>query len=195
MASAMSPYSYDKEFWNAYADENEARYDAEFAGRIAYATDALHCTSVLEVGCGTGIDLRLLPENVHALGLDPNNMAVTAARGYMPFADFVRGMITDMPFADSSIDLVFTHRLLNYLDEKTLAMGMQEMYRVAKKYVISCEWFGEKEDAMDGRRTLRNMALRWSDMGAEIMSDTPIHASEPAPDEYAKTRLTLIHAG
>ncbi len=187
-------YEYDSEFWDAYASGNESRYDAGFAGRVAYTAGALHCASVLEVGCGTGIDLRLLPRNVRACGLDPNSGAVAAARNDTPSANLAMGMITDMPFADSSVDLVFTHRLLNYLDEETLSDGMHEMYRVAAKYVMSCEWFGEREDVMDGRRRLRNMAGRWAGMDAEVVADAPIHAADHGEWEgrQADTRLTLV---
>lgn len=189
---------YDKDFWDEYAKSNESRYDAGFAGRVAYTADELRCASVLEVGCGTGIDLRLIPDGVHVFGLDPNRMAVGAAREYVRSGCFARGMITDMPFADSSIDLVFTHRLLNYLEEDVLAGGMREMYRVARKHVMSCEWSGAIEGAMDGRRTLRNMAGRWAGMGAEVMADAPMydaagaeHGADPAA-AAAETRMTLV---
>lgn len=189
---------YDKNFWDEYARTNEPRYDAGFAGRVAYTAGELRCASVLEVGCGTGIDLRLLPDNVHVFGLDPNRAAVGAASEDMRSGCFARGMITDMPFADSSIDLVFTHRLLNYLDEDVLAGGMREMYRVARKHVMSCEWSGATEGAMDGRRTLRNMAERWAGMGAEVMADAPMYDAAGAgrgadpPAEAAETRMTLV---
>ncbi|MDE0525056.1 MAG: class I SAM-dependent methyltransferase [Thaumarchaeota archaeon] len=192
---------YDKSFWDEYARSNESRYDAGFAGRVAYTAGELRCASVLEVGCGTGVDLRLVPDGVHVFGLDPNHMAVGAAREGVRSGCFARGMITDMPFADSSIDLVFTHRLLNYLDEDTLAGGMREMYRVARKHVMSCEWSGAAEGAMDGRRTLRNMAERWAGMGAEVMADAPVYDAVAAaatelgadpPAETAETRMTLV---
>ena len=208
-AAAGSGGSYDKQFWNEYADTNHSRYDAEFAGRILYTATELGCASVLEVGCGTGIDLRLLAgSGIRAYGLDPNLRAVTIARSGAPFADFARGMITCMPFGDSSIDLVFTHRLLNYLDDDTVSRGMREMYRVAKKHVVNCEWsvrgWEEAEDAMDKRRSLRNMPRRWAGMGVQVMADAPIHAAAgdgAVHDDSssngdgglpAETRITLV---
>ena len=50
---------YDKEFWDKYADANESRYNKEFAGFVRNLATSLKCSSVLEIGCGTGIDLRL----------------------------------------------------------------------------------------------------------------------------------------
>ncbi|PIW33073.1 MAG: class I SAM-dependent methyltransferase, partial [Nitrosopumilales archaeon CG15_BIG_FIL_POST_REV_8_21_14_020_37_12] len=46
--------SYDKEFWNAYTHENEARYNEEFAKFVRDLASSLGCTSILEIGCGTG---------------------------------------------------------------------------------------------------------------------------------------------
>ena len=192
--------SYDKKFWDRYADTNEARYDAEFAGRVAYTASELGCTSVLEVGCGTCIDLRLLPQGVASCGLDPNYAALRLAKTGMPHVHLARGMITDMPFADSSIDMVFTHRLLNYLlDEDVICRGMKEMYRVARKYIMSCEWSSQKEDMIDDRCKMRNMSDRWTKMGASVVGDAQIHAAATATakkDEAAavtNTRLTLVH--
>ena len=86
------------------------------------------------------------------------------------------------------------------MTEDTLAGGMREMHRVARKHVMSCEWFGATEGAMDGRRTLRNMAERWAGMGAEVMADALVydaaaaaaeHGTDP-PAETAETRMTLV---
>lgn len=193
MASPRS--TYDKEFWDSYASVNEARYDAEFAGRVAYTANELCCKSVLEVGCGTGIDLRLLPDNVRICGLDPNHSAITTAKINIPQAHLTKGMITNMPFVDSSIDMIFTHRLLNYLlDENTIMRGMQEMHRVAKKYIMSCEWFAQNEVMLDSNRKLRNMQQRWTDMGATVMADVSIHQAETDLNDNTnkETRLTLV---
>lgn len=172
--SALHPY--DKGFWDAYADTNESRYDAEFAGRIIHTISEMRCASVLEVGCGTGIDLRNISRNkTRVCGIDPNCRALSRAVHDMPEGLFVRGMITCMPFADASIDIVFTHRLLNYLDDDTIQYGMHEMYRIAKKHIISCEWFSESERIIDHRCKTRNMSARWAEMGAHVMADIPVH--------------------
>jgi len=186
---------YDHEFWNSYADTNEERYDREFAERLVYTASALGCASVLEVGCGTAVDMRLLPDTVSIYGVDPNYRALAIARSKMPHACFLRGMIAEMPFVDSSVDLVFTHGLLNYLDDQTLERGMHEMYRVARKHIMSCEWFGESESPVDQRSRLRNMVRRWTGLGAAVMADAPIHVRDAAvrPSEtFPATRITLI---
>lgn len=174
----MHHTTYNREFWDAYADENEKRYDCEFASRISAITSALQCAQVLEIGCGTGIDLRLLPDGISAYGLDPNSHALAIAKDQMPAADFARGMITRMPFADSAVDLVFTHGLLNYLDDRTLECAMREMCRVARKYVISCEWYAGGRETADGPMRSLDMTGRWARMGAVIMTDAAVHVQD-----------------
>jgi len=107
--------SYNKEFWDKYADENEARYNEEFAKFTRDLATSLRCTSVLEIGCGTGIDLRLFPDTFQIHGIDLNDNALDIAKEKVPDANFKKGSITELPFEDSSIDFVFTHKLLNYL--------------------------------------------------------------------------------
>ena len=115
--------SYDEEFWNKYTDENEARYNEEFSKFTRDLAISLRTTSVLEIGCGTGIDLRLFPDTFEIKGIDLNENALKIAKEKLPQGDFKKGDITDLPFEDSSIDFVFTHQLLNYLDDETLEMG------------------------------------------------------------------------
>ena len=72
--------SYNKEFWDKYADENEARYNEEFAKYTRDLATSLHCTSVLEIGCGTGIDLRLFTDEYKIHGIDLNDNALNIAK-------------------------------------------------------------------------------------------------------------------
>ena len=67
--------NYNKEFWDKYANENEAKFNEEFSKFVRDLVVSLRCTSVLEIGCGTGIDLRLFSETVDVFGVDLNDMA------------------------------------------------------------------------------------------------------------------------
>jgi len=180
--------NYNKEFWDKYADENEARYNEEFAKFARDLATSLRCTSVLEIGCGTGIDLRLFPEIFQIHGIDLNDSALDIAKGKIPFANFKKGTITDLPFENSSIDFVFTHQLLNYLDDDTLEKGVAEMYRVAGKYIMNCEKFEETEKQIDENQKFRNMYKRWINYKVKIVSNVDMH-EEIEPD---KAKFTLL---
>jgi ubiquinone/menaquinone biosynthesis C-methylase UbiE len=180
--------NYNKEFWNKYADENESRYNEEFAKFTRDLATSLRCTSVLEIGCGTGIDLRLFPDTFEVHGVDLNDYALKIAKEKLPRVDFKIGDITNLPFEESSIDFVFTHKLLNYLDDDTLEKGIAEMYRVAGKYVMNCEIYNETEKQIDENHKFRNMSKRWEDYKVKIVSDVDMH-EDIEPD---KNRFTLL---
>lgn len=179
--------TYDKEFWNKYAYENESRYNEEFAKFIRDLAVSLRCNSVLEIGCGTGIDLRLFPETTEVYGIDLNDFALENARKNGKH-NFKKGSITDLPFEDSSIDFIFTHKFLNCLEDEDLKTGVSEMHRVAKKYIANCEMYDKSESKKDGVFTGRNMLDRWSNYKVKIISDVDMHEDI----EPEKIRFTLV---
>ena len=180
--------NYKKEFWDKYAEENESRYNDEFAKYTRDLSTSLKCISVLEIGCGTGIDLRLFPDTFEIHGIDLNGKALEIARQKLPIANFKIGNITNLPFEDSSIDFIFTHQLLNYLDDETLEKGVAEMYRVAGKYIMNCEKFNKDETQIDENHKFRNMLNRWKNYELKIVSDIDMH-EDIEPD---KARFTLL---
>ena len=180
--------NYNKEFWDNYTNENEARYNEEFSKYTRDLATSLHCTSILEIGCGTGIDLRLFPDTFQIHGVDLNDNALDIAKGKMPFANFKNANIIDLPFEDSSIDFVFTHQLLNYLDDDTLDKGITEMYRVARKYIMNCEKFEKTEKKIDENHKFRNVYKRWLNYNVRIVSNVDMH-EDIDPD---KSRFTLL---
>ena len=96
--------------------------------------------------------------------------------------------ITKLPFEDSSIDFVFTHQLLNYLDDETLEKGISEMHRVSKKYIMNCEKFEENEKQIDENQKFRNVYKRWINYNVKIVSNVNMHI-DIDPDE---SRFTLL---
>ena len=179
---------YNEEFWNAYTNKNEERYNEEFAKFTRDLATSLHCTSVLEIGCGTGIDLRLFPDTFEIHGIDLNDNALKIAKEKSPTGDFKKGSITELPFEDSSIDFIFTHQLLNYLDDDTVEKGVAEMYRVAGKYIMNCEKFEETEKKIDENHKFRNMYKKWLNYKVKMVSNVDMH-EDIDPD---KSRFTLL---
>ena len=179
---------YDEKFWNKYADENESRNNDEFTKFLTNLARSLHCASVLEIGCGTGIDLRKFDDSFEMHGVDLNEHALELAKGNISKARFYKESITKLPFEDSSIDFVFTHKLLNYLDDETVDEGVSEMFRVAKKYVLNCELFGETEEKIDDEMKFRNMLKRWLNYKVRVVSNVNMHEDI----EPEQVRFTLL---
>jgi len=180
--------NYDKEFWDKYANENESKFNAEFAKFVKDLVVSLRCTSVLEIGCGTGIDLKLFPETVKVHGVDLNDTALNIAKEKLANFDFKKSSIIDLPFEDSSIDFVFTHQLLNYLEDDILERGISEMYRVAGKYIMNCERYNETESQINSNSKFRNMQKRWLNYKVKVVSNVDMH-EDIEPD---KSRFTLL---
>jgi len=180
--------NYNEEFWDKYADENEEKYNEEFANFTKDLATSLRCTSVLEIGCGTGIDLRMFPESFQIYGVDLNDHALAIAKKKLPIANFKKASITELPFGDSSIDFVFTHGLMNYLDDVTLEKGISEISRVAGKYIMNCERFEETEKQIDKNQKFRNMQSRWQNYNVRFVSNVDMHEDI----EPEKPRFTLL---
>ena len=144
--------------------------------------------SILEIGCGTGIDLRLFVEPFQVHGIDLNEHALDIAKEKLPNGNFQNGDITKLPFEDSSIDFVFTHGLMNYLEDDILEKGVAEMFRVSKKWIMHCEKYEKTEKQIDENHKFRNMGEKWIDYKIKFVSDVDLH------EDYGQdqTRFTLL---
>jgi len=180
--------NYDKGFWDNYAKENESRYNEEFAKFIRDLVVSLRCTNVLEIGCGTGIDLRLFPDTFEVNGIDLNDLALEMAKKKRSQHDYKKGSIINLPFADASVDFIFTHKFLNCLNDEDLEKGISEMYRVARKYVANCEMYDKSELKTEDIFRGKNMLKRWSNYKVKIISDVDMHEDI----EPEKIRFTLV---
>ncbi len=181
---------YDTDFWNKYTDENESNYNQEYAKFIHNLAISLKSNSVLEVGCNSGNDLKVFPENFEVHGIDLNEHALDIARKKLPSFKFKNGSISNIPFEDSSIDFVFTHYLLNYIPEQEMEKAIKELFRVSRKYILTCELFDENESALEANTTgwKRNVYQRWLNYQVKIISHVDMHEDI----EPNKPRFTLV---
>jgi len=91
---------------------------------------------VLEVGCGTAVDLYSVANNTtcQPFGLDLSGEALTVASGvgkrFSKKALLVRGDLLFLPFADESLDLVFSQGVMEHLSNDETAL--KEKIRVLK---------------------------------------------------------------
>lgn len=96
--------------------------------------------TVLDLGCGAGLDLLIAAEKVgpqgRAIGVDASaemlSRAAANARkaGYHDRIELVLGTIDSPPVAEASIDWVISNCVLNLADDK--ARVLHEIYRVLK---------------------------------------------------------------
>jgi len=182
---------YDTSYWNKYTNDNKSNNNVEFAKFIHDLATSLRSNNVLEVGCNTGNDLQVFPENFEVYGLDMNEHALDIAIQRFPSFKFKNGSITNMPYENSSIDFVFTHNVLNYISENEMDIAINELYRVSRKYILNCELFDEGESQIKSASTSswkRNVYKRWLNFNVKIISDVEMHEDI----EPQKPRFTLV---
>jgi len=170
-------------------DNNDSDYNIELSKFIRDLTISLKAENVLDVGCGTGNDLREFPENFDVHGIDLNDDALKKAQLKLGSFKFKKGSIIELPYGDSSFDLVFTHKVLNYIDDKDMPNAVSELFRVSRKYILNIELYSKDEVINpEDKLQYRNMYKRWLDFKVKIISNVDMH--EDIDPE--KSRFNLV---
>jgi ubiquinone/menaquinone biosynthesis C-methylase UbiE len=90
-------------------------------------------TKLLDVGCGNGFFSYYFDQMCDTTGIDYSEKMIalnTIKKKYVMNA-------RNLKFADNSFDIAFCHELLHHVDDENKVI--QEMVRVAKKYVVIME--------------------------------------------------------
>ena len=171
---------------NLLADETQvARYlhtSADTVYPLEYAFHLLgdvHGKTVLEYGCGDGINTLLLARRgatVKALDISPDLIDVAgrrlAANHITSDVEFIVGSAHDIPLPDESVDVVFGIAILHHLD---LALSAKEVLRVLRK----------------GGRAIFQEPVRNSKLIKSIRSLIPYQAADVSPFERPLTDKEL----
>lgn len=142
------------EFGRAYTDRNPVDWRTRFPA-FQRMLEGLPITSVLEVGCNRGHNLRavaeLLGEHREIVGIEPNTYARQLARATYPEAGILSGHAFDLPFKDAYFDLVFTAGVLIHIPLDDLPLALAEIHRVSRRYMLAVEYFAEEETVIHYR--------------------------------------------
>lgn len=128
--------------FRAWYDEMQGNpFASSFAyGRLqleAYLVEALREVRpggrVLDAGCGTGDQLRLLRKlGYEAIGLEPAAHMRRIAEQRNPGAQIHDGMIGALPFPDAHFDAVIAIEVLRYLHRSDVMQAYGEVFRILK---------------------------------------------------------------
>jgi ubiquinone/menaquinone biosynthesis C-methylase UbiE len=100
--------------------------------------------SILEVGCQWGENLKAIKKKFpdkKIKGVDINKNIIDEAKEFVDGVEFEFGDATKLDIPDKSFDVVFTNALLCMLTEKDFDMALQEIIRIARKYIILVELY------------------------------------------------------
>ena len=140
-------------FGDEYVDRNLDAYSTrgEFWGPFVRR---LAPQSVLEVGCNIGGNLQWIAAEIGATncyGIDVNQKALDVIRERIPGVQVSLESARELQHADRSIDMVFTMGVLIHQPEESLGEVMDEMVRVANRYVFCGEYFGAETEEVHYR--------------------------------------------
>ena len=116
-----------------------------FFEKLTEVVEPLEPSSTLDAGCGEGETIsrigHLLGSRIAAIDIESYCVSTTAERH--PGVEVLEGSVTELPFADSSFDLVLCLEVLEHLENP--AAAIREFARVSSRDVVvsvpSEPWF------------------------------------------------------
>ena len=155
------------------ADESSIERRVRMWRRILRPLSSDLPESCLEVGASVGINLRAL-RTIHTIetyALEPNANArrILVRDDVVPVARVLDGSAESIGLADASVDLVFTSGVLVLVEPTRLDAACREMHRVARRYLLTIEYFANdpEEKIYRGETSLlfkRDFGAFWLDL-------------------------------
>lgn len=102
-------------------------------------------TSILEVGCGFGRNIKYLIDNNYPAekitGIDISSQMIKQAKKFInnKKVSLVVGECNNLPFKDNSFDMVLIHGVFMHIKPEVIDESIKEVIRVSKKYIIQVE--------------------------------------------------------
>lgn len=140
-----------REFWERKAEQrlSDVEFDRGVSGRddllellareeLLEFIDARASDTVLDAGCGTGVNLQLLAEKVqHIFAMDYSDGAIkrcgrrTRERGISNVSLF-QSTVTNLPIRSQAIDRIICMSVLQYVDDNNARRALREFARVLR---------------------------------------------------------------
>ena len=170
---------------NSYQDRNRSNWQSiknrsrmfgdifnamENASKAANPSLLTFPTSVIEVGGGAGDNLRAIDmiyersrAPVKLMSCDLNE---TAQKSMADVASVLPGDILRLPYKNDAADMVFTSGVLIHIHPTELDRALAEIHRVAKRWILSIEYFNPTPDEVryrdrDGLMWRRDWGEAW----------------------------------
>jgi len=127
---------YEKNYYEHEGFWNSEKFMLDNKERIEKTTEILpkDIKSLLDVGCGNGLfcnHVNQLRPELKIVGFDRSKTALKYLK-----TETCEGVITKLPFNDSSIDCVSSLQVIEHLSCHDYPVALNEIYRVSSKYIL-----------------------------------------------------------
>jgi ubiquinone/menaquinone biosynthesis C-methylase UbiE len=199
-----TPMNFGPEKWS-YEKKRQFRYSLQDYMETAFGFKEFAGKSVLEIGCGSGIDSLEFARNgarVTAIDFTDNAVQLTGelAKEAGLSVDVSRGDAKKLSFADDSFDCVYSYGVLHHIPD--VGRALSEIRRVLKPggklmamvyhkdsllYAYSIIYLhGVKERMLiDGGNSIEDLAARYSERN-EGCPYTKVYTKEDAKEEFGR---------
>jgi pseudaminic acid biosynthesis-associated methylase len=138
------------EFGDSYTERNKV-VSAGDRAEVWQTLIPRDCQSILEVGANVGKNLEAIETFFHGdlMACEPNDKA--RAELSRITTRITSDCADSLSFETGAADLVFTCGVLIHIGPDKLMASMQEIHRVARRYIIAAEYFGASEEMVPYR--------------------------------------------
>ncbi len=152
-------------------------------------------SAVLDLGCGSGEFCALATEaGAHATGIDASREMIGLARRTAPAAEFHVRALGQLPWEDSTFDVVTAFNALFFAADPEAAFA--EAVRVSRDYVVVCDWHPEHpSDVITVGWTVKGPSGRRRAKTPEPQEKLTIDIPQHHPDEATMLRAFLSTGG
>jgi pseudaminic acid biosynthesis-associated methylase len=143
-------------------------------------------SDILEVGCNIGNSILILKKlgygKVHGIDIQESAVDMAWERGL----NVELGSALNLPYEDSSFDLVFTSGLLIHLHPYNgdLEKGLKEIFRVSKKYIWGFECYSPEFREIENYHGEKSMFWTGNYLEAYLSSNTPLKVVDSQVYDY-----------
>ena len=147
------------EFGNDYivrnpSSEESVRRRAQAFAQMLRPLAQEQPATILEVGANIGHNLRALQRisSAQLMAVEPNAVArQQLLDGVLPVQCVHDASAEQLPFSDSSVDLVFTCTVLIHVPDDELNRACDEIFRVARRHILLIEYFSPRKETVSYR--------------------------------------------
>ncbi len=118
----------------------------ELIEHISSLCDGIQNPTVLDAGCGTGLNMFLLAKSkpgIKISGFEYTHSRMASCVVNLVYESFYEelffGDVTKIDLPDNSYDVVYTNHVLEQLGQVNAELALKEVFRVCKKGAVFCE--------------------------------------------------------